>query len=452
MTTSMRPLPGPAREYHFPSFERHTLANGLSIIIAPVYKLPVVTVLAVIDAGAINDPRRLEGLAQLTAEALREGTAEHTGLEILEGFEKLGSSVEAGADWDSTIVGMTLLKEHLSSGYALLAEVLTSPSFPENDVGRLKAERLAERLQILAEPRGLADEAFSKFLYPENSRYSEPMSGNSTSISAITCQDVAEFFASRYTPDATTLIIVGDVSVEEGVELVMAALGNWKGKKTPRPLAEAQATLHVRGMDVVRKTDAAQAELRLGHKGVSRSHPDYFSVVVMNAILGGLFSSRINLNLREKHGYTYGASSYYDWRCEPGPFVIATAVQSEVVADAVRETLSEIDGMRSEEIPEDELSLATSYLEGVFPIRYETTSAIAAALANLVVFGLPDTFYDQYRQNIRNVSTANVLRAAQAYVIPEELRVVVVGDPAIVVGPLEKLKFSDVSVQSPAEA
>lgn len=452
MTTSIRPLPGPAREYHFPSFERHRLANGLSIIIALVEKLPVVTVLVVIDAGAINDPRGLEGLAQLTAEALREGTAKHTGLEILDGFEKIGSSLESGADWDSTIVSMTLLKEHLSNGHALLAEVLTAPSFPENEIERVKAERLAERLQILAEPRGLADESFSKFVYPEGARYSEPMSGNSTSISAITRQDVAGFFASRYTPDATTVIIVGDVSVEEAVDLVGATLGNWTGEKTAGPPAEKQSTRQARGLEVVRKADAAQAELRLGHKGVARSHPDYFSVVVMNAILGGLFSSRINLNLREKHGYTYGASSYYDWRREPGPFVIATAVQSEVVADALRETLSEIGGLRSEKIPEDELSLATSYLEGVFPIRYETTSAIASALANVVIFGLPDTFYDEYRQNIRGVSTADVLKAAQTYVIPEELRVVVVGDPVIVVEPLEKLKFSDISLQSPVEA
>jgi len=452
MTTSVRPLPGPAREYHFPSFERHTLANGLRLIIAPVQKLPVVTVLAVIDAGATRDPRGREGLAQITAEALREGTGEHTGLEILEGFERLGSSLEAGADWDSTIVSMTLLKEQLSSGHALLAEVLTSPSFPEHEVERLKAERLAERLQILAEPRGLADEAFSRLLYPEGSRYSEPIGGTSTSISAIGRQDVADFFASWYTPDATTLIIVGDIDTQEGVELVTDALGSWKGKTPSSTAAGTLDTRHTRGIEVVPKADAAQAELRLGHKGVSRTHPDYFSVVVMNAVLGGLFSSRININLREKHGYTYGASSYYDWRRVPGPFVIATAVQSETVADAVRETLSEIDGLRSEEIPEDELSLATSYLEGVFPIRYETTSAIAAALANLLVFDLPDTFYDQYRQNIRNVSTADVLKAAQTYVMPDELQIVVVADPAIVVEPLEKLEFSSVSLQSPVEA
>ena len=423
--------------------------NGLRIIIAPVQKLPVVTVLAVIEAGASNDPHGLEGLAYLTAEALREGTAGHTGLEILEGFEKLGSSLESGADWDSTVVSMTLLKDQLRSGYALFAEVLTSPSFPEHEVERLKAERLAERLQILAEPRGLADESFSKFLYSEDSRYSEPMNGNNESIFRITRQSAADFFGSRCTPDATTLIIVGDVGFHEGVELIVAALGSWQGKKLVGAMETVQETRPVRAMEVVSKADAAQAELRLGHKGVARSHPDYFKLVVMNAVLGGLFSSRINLNLREKHGYTYGASSYYDWRRQPGPFVIATAVQNEVVADALRETLAEIDGMRTVAISADELSLATSYLEGVFPIRYETTSAIASALANLVIFDLPDTFYDDYRENIRNVSTADVLTAARAYVRPEELRVVVVGDPAVVKVPLENLGFSSVLVQPP---
>jgi zinc protease len=171
----------------------------------------------------------------------------------------------------------------------------------------------------------------------------------------------------------------------------------------------------------------------------------------MNALLGGLFSSRINLNLRERHGYTYGASSYFDWRREPGPFVISTAVQSEVSADAIRETLTEIDGMRSKEVPTDELSLATSYLEGVFPIRYETTSAIASALANIVTFGLPEDFYDTYREKIRGVSPQDVLMAAQTHVHPEKLQAVVVGDPNIIRAPLEKLEFGPVSVRFAAE-
>lgn len=451
MTVSIRPVPSAPREYHFPLFKRYALVNGVRIIVAPVRKLPVVTVLTVIDAGASADPRGQEGLAQLTAEALREGTEKHNGIEILEGFEKLGSSLETGADWDSTVVSMTVLKEQLTKGLSLLAEVLISPSFPEHEVERLKAERLAERLQILSEPRGLADESFSRFLYAESSRYSEPMSGSSASISRITRADIVGFFQSRYTPDAVTMIIVGDVNMEEAIELVSANLGNRQGRKAPSTAVVAQHARDRHAVEIVSKADAAQAELRLGHIGMSRSHPDYFSVVVMNAVLGGLFSSRINLNLREQHGYTYGASSYYDWRRVPGPFVIATAVQSEVSAEAISEMLKEVNGMRSQEISDDELSLATSYLEGVFPIRYETTSAIASALANLVVFDLPENFYDIYRQSIKAVSPTDVLNAARAHVLPEKLQIVVVGDPAVLREPVEKLNFGSVSVRSPTE-
>jgi zinc protease len=424
----------------------------MQVIISPVRKLPVVTVLAVVDAGASADAKGKEGLAQLTSETLREGTSKHNGIEILEGFESLGTSLESGADWDSAVVSMTLLREHLPTGLSLLAEVLTSPLFPEHEVERLKAERLAERLQILSEPRGLADESFSRFLYAPGSRYAEPIGGTSESITVIKQSDLIEFFGLRYVPEAVTMIIVGDIDTDEGLRLVEETLGEWQGKLTSAAVSIAGEARSARALEVVAKSDAAQAELRLGHLGISRSHPDYFSVVVMNALLGGLFSSRINLNLRERHGYTYGASSYFDWRREPGPFVISTAVQSEVSADAVRETLAEIEGMRSEEVPAEELSLATSYLEGVFPIRYETTAAIASALANLVTFGLPEDFYDTYRDKIRAVSPSDVLMAARTHVHPEKLQAVVVGDPTVIRAPLEKLEFGPVSVRSPAEA
>jgi zinc protease len=424
----------------------------MRVIVAPVRKLPVVTVLAVVDCGASVDPKGREGLAQLAAETLREGTSKHNGVEILEGFESLGTSLESGADWDSTVVSMTLLREHLTTGLPLLAEVLTSPSFPEHEVERLKAERLAERLQILSEPRGLAEESFSRFLYTPGSRYAEPVGGTSETITAIQRADMIEFFSSRYVPTAVTMIIVGDIGTTEAIELVTDALGKMEGKPGSAGVSSAaRENRTARALEIVSKSDAAQAELRLGHLGIPRSHPDYFSVVVMNALLGGLFSSRINLNLRERHGYTYGASSYFDWRREPGPFVISTAVQSEVSADAIRETLTEIDGMRSKEVPTDELSLATSYLEGVFPIRYETTSAIASALANIVTFGLPEDFYDTYREKIRGVSPQDVLMAAQTHVHPEKLQAVVVGDPNIIRAPLEKLEFGPVSVRLAAE-
>ena len=451
MTVATRPPAGPPREYHFPRFERHVLENGLTVIVAPVRKLPVVSVAVVIDAAAVEDPRGLEGLAELTALALREGTTSRDGMKLALDLEMLGTSVEAGADWDSTLASITVLKDKLVPAFQILAEVITAPAFAASDIERLKAERLAERMQILAEPRGLADESFSRFIYSSDARYAEPMGGTSASVARVTRDKVAEFYAASYAPSAVTIVIAGDISIDEGVELAGASFGSWQGRK-PEVHGEADKPARSnRAIEIVSRPDAAQSEIRVGHVGVPRSHSDYFDIVVMNAVLGGLFSSRINLNLREKHGYTYGASSFYDWRRQSGPFVISTAVQSEVTAEAIAETLKEIERMQQEEISDDELTLATSYLSGVFPIRYETTASIASALANLVIFGLPGDYYDVYRARIAGVTSASVLEAARAHVHAGSLQISVVGNPEIIHSPVEALGFGPVTVNQPEE-
>jgi len=451
VTTLTRPIPGPAREYHFPRFERRYLDNGMSVLIAPVRKLPVVSVAVVIDATALDDPPGIGGVAELTAQALREGTQTRDGLRLALDLEKRGTSLEVGADWDSTVASMTVLKDRLDPAFEIFAEVLTSPAFKEEDIERLKAERLAERMQILAEPRGLADESFARFIYAEGSRYREPMSGSASSVSRIARHDVVAFYEHGYVPEAVTLIITGDVSVDEGMRLAQSSFGTWAGERTVSTKRADRAARKEKSVEIIAKPDAAQSELRIGHVGVPRSHPEYFNIVVMNAVLGGLFSSRINLNLREVHGYTYSASSYYDWRRQAGPFVISTAVQSEVTGEAIAETLKEIERMQSEEITDDERTLATSYLEGVFPIRYETTASIAAALANLVTFGLPEDYYDTYRANIAAVTTADILKAAKAHVKSGELQAVVVGNPDILRSPIEALGIGPVTVREAIE-
>jgi len=204
----------------------------------------------------------------------------------------------------------------------------------------------------------------------------------------------------------------------------------------------------VRKVHIVHKPDAPQSELRVGHVGLPRKHPDFFPTLVMNAVLGGLFGSRINLNLREVHGYTYGASSYYDWRRGPGPFVVSTAVQSEVTAPALREILNEIDRIRSARITDEELSLARDYLDGVFPIRYETTGAIASALATLIIYGLSPDYYSTYRENVRAVSVNAVLDAAQKHLHPDKLQTVVVGDAKSIRESVAELGLGDVQIHS----
>lgn len=447
ITTSERPLPGPPREYHFPRFERRRLDNGLSLIIAPVTKLPLATVLFVAEAGAVADPVDGEGLAMLTAQLLLEGTeGTPDGARLTEAFERLGAAVDAQASWDAALVRMTAMTDRLESAMALFGEVVTSPIFPVREVERLRAERLAELLQQRAEPRGLADEMFERFAYDPASRYSRPDGGSERSVRAITRDDIAGFHARRYRPAGSTLIVVGDVEADEAMRLAVRTFGTWRGDAPDPALTSDAPARRARAIHLVAKEEAPQSELRIGHPGIPRTHPDYFRVVVMNAVLGGLFSSRINLNLREVHGYTYGAFSEFDWRRQAGPFLVSTAVKSDVTSAAASEVLHEIDRMRAEEIGEDELTLATSYLDGVFPIRYETTSAIASALASLVVYGLPDDYFDGYRRAIRGITSADVLDAARTHLHADTLQMVIVGDPAAIQEPLEGLGFGALTV------
>ncbi len=395
--------------------------------------------MAVVEAGATSDPLGKEGLAQLTARTLVEGTTTLDGIQLTERLEGIGSSIEPATDWDYVSASTTVLTARAQTALRLLGDVLMSPAFPEREIDRLKRERLAELMQQRAEPRGLADEMFARFLYGPESRYAEPEGGNEASVDALRRDDVVAFHGRQYRPGTTILVIAGDIATTDAVQMVEDTFGPWAGPAPVAAIVNDRPARSTRSVHLVAKADAPQSELRVGHVGVPRLHPDYFSLVIMNAILGGLFSSRINLNLREVHAYTYGAFSAFDWRRGSGPFVVSTAVKSDVTDGAAREIVHEVERMREAKPTDEELSLATSYLDGVFPIRYETTSAIAGALASLVVHGLPDDYFDRYRERIRAVTGDDVLNAARRHLHPEQLQVTVVGDPQIIRAPLAQL-------------
>ena len=441
-----RPKPGPSRPYRFPKFERITLPNGVELILAPVSRLPLVTIRFVLDVGARQEPRESAGIASLTAAALAEGTERLDSGQLADEFERLGGSLSTYATWDATHVRTTVLSNRLERALSLLAEVLRTPAFAPREVERLKEERLAELLEQKSEPRGLADERFTSSLYKPTSRLSVQEGGSERTVGRATVEACRAWHASQFAPGVTAVVIAGDFDVDDVVRLTSGALADWRHPAPAVAPVDDSAVRSDRGVQLLDRVGAPQTELRLGHVGLRRSHPDYFDVVVMNAILGGVFNSRINLNLRERNAYTYGAFSSFEWRRDAGPFVVSTAVATGVTAGAIREVIVELERMKAGPPSEDELSLSTSYLDGVFPIRFETTDAIAGALASLRTLRLPDDFYDTYRERIRAVTSESVARAAQRHLQLDRLQVLAVGDRSQVEPAIASMDLGPVSV------
>jgi zinc protease len=448
---AVRPVPGLPRPYRFPAFERSTLPNGMELIVAPVRRLPLVTIRFVLDVGARQEELPKAGVATLTAAALAEGTVRLDAAALAEEFERLGGPLSSYATWDGTHVRTTVLSSRLPEALALLTEVLRTPALAPREVERLREERLAELLELRSEPRGLADERFSSSLYRPTSRLSVQEGGSERTVKPLTADACREWHASQFAPSGTALIVVGDVDPDGVLQLTTECLGDWAaGDPAPIRVDDAPARAY-RSVRLLDRPGAPQSELRLGHVGLPREHPDYFDVLVMNAILGGVFNSRINLNLRERNAFTYGAFSSFEWRRDAGPFLVSTAVATPVTGSAIREVITELQQMQDAVPTADELSLSTSYLDGVFPIRFETTDAIAGALANLRTLRLPNDFYDTYRQRIRAVTAEGVMLAARNHLHLSRLQVLAVGDRAQVAPLLADLDLGPLSVMDDDE-
>jgi zinc protease len=451
MTVAARPAPGVPRPYRFPDVAHLALGNGMRVLVATVPRLPLVSVLALVDAGATHDEAGAEGLASLAARSLTEGTGTMDGAALTERLESLGTGIDSAADWDTAIARLTVMPHRLDEAFALLAGIVRAPAFPAHDVGRKRDERVAALRQRLTEPRGLADQRFSGVLYARESRYARPVGGTIGTAGRLDADAVRSYHRRRYAPATTTLIFVGDVTAERARALADGSFGDWAATPGAGAVVDARAASAERRIVIIDKPDAPQSELRVGHVGVPRAHPDHLRIVVMNALLGGLFSSRINLNLRERHAYTYGASSGFDWRRGAGPFVVSTAVKSEVTDRAVAEIMTEIEGMRTAAPDGPELALATDYLAGVFPLRYESTDAVAGALANAVIHALDDDWFAAYRDRVRAITPDDVLAAARAHVDPSRMLVLALGDAKTIRAPLEALGLGPVTVLEAAD-
>ena len=458
-----RPLPAQPREYHFPPFESLTLDNGLQVVTAHVPGRPLLTAQLLIrgaaGGGVTSEPAELGGVTGLMARALSEGTRRRDAVAMIEAAERLGAELSADAGWDSVAVGVEVPRSRLEPALALLAEMALEPSFPENEVSRLRDERVNDLMQAKADPRRRIERLFPEQIYDKATPYVRPLAGIEDTVSRIDRDAVAARHAQLMRAGASTLVVAGDLSGMDVVARARAVFAEWPTTAATGPNAAATVTARRDAPRVllVDRPGSAQTEIRIGHIGLPRRVADFHALAVLNTILGGLFNSRLNRLLREEKGYTYGVHSGFDFRRGAGPFAVRCAVQSDVTVPAVQAILGVLQGMRDDPVTPDELGLARDYLVGVFPLRFETAGQVAAALGGLVVFELPDDELDRYRPGVAAVTADDVSAAAQAHVRPDEARIVLVGDAAAFEAQLRDAGLGDVSVlrersEAPEEA
>lgn len=432
------PEVGPAPAVGLPPVRRRTLPGGMGLVTLPRQGVPLVVLEIVVDAGSARDPSDRTGLADLTASLFAEGAAGMDRLDVARRLAGIGGRLSAGAGHDAARIRVTALASSVRPALELLADLVRRPEFPDDAVARLRREREIALVQQSDQPGSVAGRAFSRELYGPGHPYGLPSDGTLESVPRLERDDFARFYEETYRPGASTLVAVGEMDDRELRRMVEDAFGDWEPGEVDA-IDVAPPPSPGRGIVLLDRPDSAQSEIRVGHVGLARSDPDYFATAVLNYVLGGSFHSRLNLNLREDKGWTYGVRTVFRYRRGPGPFVVAVPVDTEVTRSALEEIRRELDRIVEGPVEENERSLAVNGMTLSLPRMFETPGAVADRVRELVVHDLPDDWWETVTERFRAVTAADVERAARDHLHPDRLLHVVVGDGSKVAAELESL-------------
>ncbi|MCI0548695.1 MAG: insulinase family protein [Candidatus Rokubacteria bacterium] len=405
--------------------DREVLPNGVVLLVAPRPAIPVVVVNVYVRAGSAFDPDDASGLANLTGELLRRGTARRTGPALDRAIEFVGGSLEVEVGRDGALVGLDVLRKDLDLGLDLLSDVLLEPTFPEEELRRKVSEIEASIRRSEEDPTDVASRALRELVYPGHP-YSRPVEGTAQSVVTLTRAQVAEFYRRHYRPDVTVIAVAGDVRLDEVRSEIGRRLGRWvRPVDPPAQVPMAPASPPVRSVRITR--ELTQSTAFLGRPGLRQSDPDYFALAVASQVLGGGSSSRLYLRVREERGLAYSVSSSLSPARHGSSLIVALQTRNDAVGQAVDLVRQELGRLGREAVPAAELEVARSFLIGSFPLRLDTTSKLARLLVGLEDLGLGLDYPDRYRERIRQVTAADVQRVAARYLDPAGFSSVIVG-------------------------
>jgi zinc protease len=438
------PSAGPTTMVKLPMAKRFSLPNGLTVLLVESHRLPIVAGTLVLRSGSAQDPLNLPGLAAYTASMLDEGTQKRDALAIANELHGLGASLSTGSSVDGSTIACRSLKSTTAATMSILSDVALRPSFPDKDIERVRDERVTALLQQRDSPNQTASRIMWNCLYGPTHPYGHISLGTSEALKKISRDDMVRFYQAYFTPQNAALVFVGDLTESEARKLATDALGSWTGPptETPRP---PQGTMISSRVVIVDKPGMPQTSLRVVQLGLMRSDPDFERFDLANTILGGLFSSRINMNLREAHGYTYGAFSALSENRGQGPFLIGTSVRTDVTGASIDEILKEVRGMVDRPVTDDELRMAKESTIRTLPANFQTTGATAGTIATLYLYDLPPDYYQTLPGRISAIQAADVQAVAKKYLAPDRMLVIAVGDRSKIEPQILKLNLGAVA-------
>ena len=427
--------------FNLPKPSELELDNGLKVIFIPKNKLPIVRISLMINAGSKYDPPNKNGLSYLTSLVLDEGADGMNSLEISDAFDMLGSSFNLSTDNDLINISLQSLSDKFESSLELFGKVLLKPSFHQQDFEREKKKLITRILQSKDEPDYLADQIFDKIILGNHNGYSFPVAGYQETVEAITLDDVRKHYKKLFSPSNAALIVVGNIDQTVLLDLLSKNLTAWKkinnNIKFSSPTIKQNKKIYF-----YNKEGSVQTEIRVGHTSEKRNQKDYFKRLLLNTILGGQFTSRINLNLRERNGYTYGASSRFQYFKDIAFFEVSTSVGIENTANSLKEILFELENIQNG-VTDTEMEFAKSSITKRFPLNFETYRQIASGVAGKILFNLPDDYFHNYIKNINSVTKTEVDQAAKEFIQNGSLSIVLIGDKNIL---KDKLRSTGIEI------
>lgn len=445
--TEKPPAPGPLRPYAFPKIEQFQLANGMKVILVEKHTLPVVEGRLLLDAGSMREPAAKNGVASLTGRLLSEGTTDMTGAEIARQMEALGAQFSTGGGFSNSFTDVVALKNVFPQAMQIAAKTVISPSFPATEFIRVKNQALAAYQQSHARASGLASDAFYRAAFDTTAPFSRPSSGTLASIGGLTRDDVVSWHRTMFAPSASTLLLVGDITAAEARSIAEQAFGAWNATRAEMP-AVANPIHKSTGTRVilVDRPGSVQSSIVIGQPGFQATDPEYITMLALNHVLGGAVSSRLNTNLREKHGYTYGIFSGMDLRTGAGTFQMQSEVRTNATDSALVEAINEYRRVVNEPVPAPELQGLVNNLVSGFPNAVQSVQGLTGRLQGLITWGLPIDFYTTYREKLAAVTPEDVRRVATSKLTPDNLVVVVAGDLSKIEAPIRARNLGAVEV------